>query len=328
MIDAILRRLLHHIFTCILTISDYTDDQIDEFCQAFIDYAVVATGSPTYQTMAHDLQTVLIPFHKSIEKTDIDKGERSTDVKVVKSLKEYIVESLTALRTKVNGISHDDKNIVKEFRLNKISLFYSSTEHNKLKYFSELQTNIASKPAYASLVADVDAIVAEVNSKYQIKKDVKISIRKETTDKSVLLGPIIDVLRANFFDTGKLNVKTLENIPNFFRTEILDGRDKASGFLYVNEYIVTVFAGMKKCDPRVKFIFDSKLKGENTGSGDVMVFLSSTPNPTTIPDNAQLIKAGETIEFPIANIGSRTQLFLIFAAVSTGLDVEIMITVK
>ena len=162
----------------------------------------------------------------------------------------------------------------------------------------------------------------------RIKKDVKISIRKETTDKSVLLGPIIDVLRANFFDTGKLNVKTLGNIPNFFRTEILDGRDKASGFLYVNEYIVTVFAGMKKCDPRVKFIFDSKLKGENTGSGDVMVFLSSTPNPTTIPDNAQLIKAGETIEFPIANIGSRTQLFLIFAAVSTGLDVEIMITVK
>jgi len=164
MLDAILRRLLHHIFTCILTISDYTDDQIDEFCQAFIDYAVVATGSPTYQTMAHDLETVLIPFHNSIEKTDIDKGERSTDVKVVKSLKEYIVESLTGLRTKVNAISHDDKNIEKEFRLHKISLFYSSTEHNILKYFSEFQTNISLKPAYSSLVDDVSAKVSSASA--------------------------------------------------------------------------------------------------------------------------------------------------------------------
>ena len=315
-------------FLHVLTISDYTDDQIDEFCQAFIDFAVVAASSSTYQTMAHDLETVLIPFHNSIEKTDIDKGERSTDVKVVKSLKDFIVVSLTGLRTKVNTISHDDKNIIKEFNLNKLSLFYNGTEHNKLKYFSELQTNISLKPAYASLVDEVSTIVDEVNSKYKIKKDVKISIRTETTGKSVLLGPIIDVLRGNFFDTGKLNVKTMANIPNFFRTDILDGRDKATGFLYANEYIVTVFAGMMKCDPRVKFKFNSILKGENTGKGDVMAFLSSIPNPTTIPDNAQLIKAGETIEFPIANIGSKTQLFLIFAAVSTGLDVELFVTVK
>jgi len=67
-------------FLHVLTISDYTDDQIDEFCQAFIDFAVVAASSSTYQTMAHELETVLIPFHNSIEKTDIDKGERCTDV--------------------------------------------------------------------------------------------------------------------------------------------------------------------------------------------------------------------------------------------------------
>jgi hypothetical protein len=59
-----------------------------------------------------------------------------------------------------------------------------------------------------------------------------------------------------------------------------------------------------------------------------MAFLSTTANPTSIPDNAQLIRAGETIIFPVANIGSKTQLFLIFAAVTPGLDVELMLTVK
>lgn len=327
MYEVLARRLVRHIFSLILTIGKYTPDKIDEFCQAFIDYAAVATN-PLYHTMATNLQAVLTPYHNAIEKTDIEKGERRTDVKVVLGLKEYIFESLTALLTNVNVISHNDKNIEIEFNLNKISSFYEGSEHDILKKFSELKTNITLKPAYVTLIPDITAIVAEVDSKYKAKKDIKISITKDTTDKKALLIPIAEVLLANFYDAGKLNIKTMDNMGNFFKTNILDGIDRSEGFLFKNEYIIKVLAGMKLCDPRIKFDFDSKFKVESTGFGDAMVFLSTTANPTSIPDNAQLIKAGESITFPVANIGSKTQLFLIFAAVTTGLDVNLMLTVK
>ncbi len=278
--------------------------------------------------MAADLQAVLTPFQLGIEKTDIEKGVRGTDVKVILSLKDYIIEKMSDLLNKVDAISHSDKNIRKEFKLNAFSVYYRGSEHTILKNFSELKANIISKPAYLSLIPDVTAIVTEVNSKYKSKKDVKINITKDTTEKKDMIGPLYEVLLANFYDAGKLNIKTMSNMGNFFMTEILDGIDRSSGFLYKNEYILDVLAGNIKCDPRIKFTWENKLKVESTGLGDVITFLSSIPNPTEIPDNAQLIKAGETITFPLANIGSKTQLYLIFKAVTPGVDVELMITVK
>ena len=59
-----------------------------------------------------------------------------------------------------------------------------------------------------------------------------------------------------------------------------------------------------------------------------MVFLSDVPNPTTIPGRAVLVKAGETIEFPFKNIGSATELYLIFVAVTPGVDVKLKVTSK
>ena len=229
---------------------------------------------------------------------------------------------------KVDAISHSDKNIRKEFKLNAFSAFYHGSEHTILKNFSELKANIISKPAYLALIPDITAIVTEIDSKYKSKKDVKINITKDTTEKKDMIGPLYEVLLANFYDAGKLNIKTMSNMGNFFRSEILDGIDRSSGFLYKNEYILKILAGNTICDPRIKFTWENKLKVESTGLGDVIGFLSSIPNPTEIPDNAQLIKAGETITFPLANIGSKTQLYLIFKAVTPGVDVELMITVK
>ena len=96
MVEVLTRRMMYHIYSLILTISKYPDDKVDEFCQAFIDYALAATD-PLYHTMAADLQAVLTPFQLGIEKTDIEKGQRGTDVKVVLSLKDFIIEKLSGL---------------------------------------------------------------------------------------------------------------------------------------------------------------------------------------------------------------------------------------
>jgi len=82
-----------------------------------------------------------------------------------------------------------------------------------------------------------------------------------------------------------------------------------------------------KNDPRPSFDHSGFFKAESKGLGDGMIFLSDIPNPTTIPGRAVSIKSGETIEFPIQNIGSATEYYLIFVATSTALDAQLKVTV-
>ena len=122
-------------------------------------------------------------------------------------------------------------------------------------------------------------------------------------------------------------MKTLTKVADFFKTEIIDSLDKASDYLYINEYLIHVLAGIIKNDPRPIFKHADKFKAENKGKGDGYIFLSDVPNPTVIPARAKKVLIGETIEAPFADIGSNTEYYLIFAAATPGEDFDVKFTV-
>ena len=81
-------------------------------------------------------------------------------------------------------------------------------------------------------------------------------------------------------------------------------------------------------NPRPKFNHLEYLKAESLGLCDDIIFLLDIPNPTVIPACTKLLKADETIEFPIADIGSQTEFYLIYSAITPGKDFLLKLTMK
>ncbi|MEI6821949.1 MAG: hypothetical protein WCL51_08425 [Bacteroidota bacterium] len=319
---------LRHLLTIILSLETYPQDVIDAFCQAFYNAAnSQPLGSP-FHALADALNLVLIPYHKAIQITDINRGEKSTDVKVIKNMKQYIIDNLSDIETKINFITHTNLNIIHELKLDIKSVFYSGSEINKRKYWEELLTNVELKTPIVSVLPQVKALTDEILGLYTNKSDDSITIRGDVTNKNVFIQPLKEQMRLCLFNTCIICNDNLSKVAEFFLTDIIDGKEKAAGYLYVNEYLLDIIHGMFQCFPQVKFVATNTFKAENLGLGDAMIFRSDTANPTSIPSYAKLIKAGETIEFPVSNIGTDTQYYLIVVAVTPGVDTQIKLTVK
>ena len=323
-----LNQFLRHVLTIILRLERYPQDVVDAFCQAFYNAAKKQPLGSPFLALADALNLVLIPYHKAIQITNINRGEKSTDVKVIKNKKQYIIDNLSNIETKIDTITHNDLNIKHELKLDTKSVYYSGSEINKNKYWGELQTNVELKTILASLVPQVTALTDEILGLYSNKTDDSDIIRGDVTDKNALILPLKTQMRLCLFNTCIICNDNLNQVADFFLTDIIDGKEKAAGYLYTNEYLLNIIHGMYQCFPQVKFGATDTFKAENLGKGDAMIFKSTIPNPTSIPDYAKLIKAGETIEFPVSNIGTDTQYYLIIVAVTPGVDTQIKLTVK
>ena len=319
---------LRHLITIILSLETYPQDVVDAFCQAFYNAAKSQpTGSP-FLALADALNLVLIPYHKAIQITNINRGEKSTDVKVIKNKKQYIIDNLSNIETKIDTITHNDLNIKHELKLDTKSVYYSGSEINKTKYWQELLTNVELKTILVSVVPQVTTLTEEILELYTNKSDDSNTIRGDVTNKNVFIQPLKTQMRLCLFNTCIICNDNLNKVADFFLTDIIDGKEKAAGYLYANEYLLNIIHGMFQCFPQVKFVSTDTFKTQNLGEGDAMIFLSDTANPTSIPANAKLIKAGETVEFKVSNIGSDTQYYLIIVAVTPGVDTQIKLTVK
>jgi len=323
-----LNQFLRHVLTIILTLEKYPQDVIDAFCQAFYNAAKSQPIGSPFQALAIALNLVLVPYHKAIQITNINRGEKSTDVKVIKNMNQYIFDNLSDIETKIDNITHNNLNIKHELKLDTKSVYYSGSEINKKKYWEELQTNVELKTILASVLPQVKALTDEILELYTTKSGDSDTIRVDVTDKNVLIGPLKTQMRLCLFNTCIICNDNLSQVADFFLTDIIDGKEKAAGFLYVNEYLLNIIFGLFQCFPQVKFGFTDTFKAESIGLGDAMIFLSTTPNPTSIPSYAKLIKAGETLEFKVSNIGTDTQYYLIIVAITPGVDAQIKLTVK
>ena len=174
----------------------------------------------------------------------------------------------------------------------------------------------------------VTTLTEEILELYTNKSDDSNTIRGDVTNKNVFIQPLKTQMRLCLFNTCIICNDNLNKVADFFLTDIIDGKEKAAGYLYANEYLLNIIHGMFQCFPQVKFVSTDTFKTQNLGEGDAMIFLSDTANPTSIPANAKLIKAGETVEFKVSNIGSDTQYYLIIVAVTPGVDTQIKLTVK
>ncbi len=328
MTDGELNKFLRHALTIILTLEKYPPEVIDAFCQAFIEACKdKPVGSP-YIGLAAGLELVLIPYHQKIQRTEVDAGEVSTDVRIIADKKDYIITKLSNFETQINTISNGDKNIIIQTKLDRKYLFYSGSESDRIKYLDEFQMILSLKPEYVGIITDVIDFVTEIKDLYDIKFDNKRHVSTDISNKKTLVLPIKKAMQTCFFTTCNLNIDNLALVADYFKTNIVDGYERSKDFLYANEYMINVLAGKMQCSPEVKFKHSEILKAENKGLGAAKIFLSTIPNPTTIPDYAQLVLTGEIIEFPIGNIGTATQYYLIIAAVTPGEDVELKLTVK
>ena len=319
---------LRHLLTIILSLETYPQDVVDAFCQAFYDAAKRQPLASPFHALADALNLVLTPYHKAIQITNINRGEKSTDVKVIMNKKEYIIDNLSNIETKIDTITHNDLNIKHELKLDTKSVYYSGSEINKRKYWQEFLTNVELKTPLASVLPQVTALTEEILGLYSNKTDDSNIIREDVTDKNTLIGPLKKQMRLCLFNTCIICNDNLNQVADFFLTDIIDGKEKAAGYLYANEYLLNIIHGVYQCFPQVKFGATDTFKAENLGLGDAMIFKSTIPNPTSIPDYAKLIKAGETVEFKVSNIGTDAQYYLIIVAVTPGVDTQIKLTVK
>jgi len=328
MIDPEAIKNLLHIYVIILHLEDYPEDDIDAFCKAFISAATKLPVDADYQELADLLSDILAQYHNSIIKAANDRGDRGIDVKIINSLKPYIISNLSDFENKINAITHSDINIIEKYHFNNKSVYYSGTEQTRLNYFEALENGISLNPDFAGILPAVTAFVEEITKKYDSKHKIKTTIGFDVSSKKGLVAPLKKSLLTCYYGTCKLNIDDLSKITDYFKKEIMDGRNKSPNFLYVNEYMINVLAGMMKNDPRPSFDHSGFFKAESKGLGDGMIFLSDIPNPTVIPARAKLLKAGQTIEFAIADIGSLTEFYLIFAAITPGEDFILKLTVK
>lgn len=328
MVDPEAIKKLLHIYVIILHLENYSEDDIDSFCKEFIIAATKLPVDTDYQELADMLSLILAQYHKSIIKAANDRGDRGIDVKIISSLKPYIISTISDFENKINAITHSDINIIEKYHFNNKSVYYSGPEQSRLNYLEELENGISLNPDFAAVLPAVTAFVAEITKKYTNKQKIKGTIGFDVSNKKALLAPLQKTLLKCYYGVCELNINDLSKVPDYFKTEIMDGRNKSPDYLYVNEYMINVLAGMLKNDPRPKFDHSEFLKAESKGLGDGMIFLSDIPNPTVIPARAKLLKVGETIEFPIADIGSLTEFYLIFAAITPGEDFILKLTVK
>ena len=318
---------LRHALTVILSLEIYPQDIIDAFSQAFIDAANKQPSGSPYLALATALTEVLIPYHNPIQTTDIDRGGKTTDIKVIKNKKQYIIDNLNDIETQINTITHNDPNIISELKLNTKSVFYAGAEATRVKYWEELLKNVTLKTTLSSVLPQLTSLTGEITGLYTTKTGDSINISTDVSSKKTLVEPLKSQLQLCFFNTCIICNKDLSKVADFFKTDIIDGREKAQGFLYINEFMLKVLAGMFQSCPQVKYNYGDSFKIDGLGKGDAMIFLSNIPNPTVIPDYAKLAKAGETTIVKTTNIGTDTQFYLIIAAVTPGEDVELKLTV-
>ena len=327
MIEVVTRRMLHHIYAIILALSSHPQERIDAFCQAYLASLKNDPSSPEKLIMISDFEAVINPFYLGITVKHADISGRKTSITVIADNEEMIKNELADITTKINTITHSNANVIVEFGLNKLSAFYTGKDADIRRRFAELKYKIGNDPAYSTVLPLITTLVTKIEALYGDKFDKKDDVSDDITALLPLVDPITKALIIGFC---KLNIEHIDNlgaVARYFHVDLMDLDVNDPNFLGVGQWLVDLSGIEMKNDPRVIFKFIDKLKVQSYSLFDAMVFLSDDPNPTVIPGRAVLVKAGETVEFPINSIGSTTELYLIFASTTTGENVKFKVTV-
>jgi hypothetical protein len=327
MLETITRRALHHIYAILLALNSYPQERIDAFCQAHLLALKNDPSTPAKILMISDFEAVLDPFYLGITVKHSDLGQRKTAIKVIKNKKTFIIDELSDLVTKINTITNNNSDIITEFGLNDFYSFYTGKDFDILRRFAELKYNITAKAILSTLVVQATTLETTIGLLYTTKHDKKDDVRLDISILLPLVDPIGKAMILNFCALHKDNIDNLDAIRRYYPVELMDLDTNDPNFLRKNQWLVELAAMQIINDPRIIFKFTDSLKIQSYLTGDAMVFLSDTPNPTEIPSRAILISAGQTVEFPIENIGSATELYLIFAAVTAGEFVRLKVSV-
>ncbi|MEI8204431.1 MAG: hypothetical protein WCH34_15520 [Bacteroidota bacterium] len=322
-----IRQLIRHTLSDLLTLEDFPQKNIESFCNNFIEMASYPPISPFYQSMIDLLNPRLAAYKLLVRNTNLDRGERHTDILDIKDKKQYIIDKLTEYETKVMTLTGNNVNIVNELHLNTKSHFYSGSLITIMETYDELLLGVTRKPDLSTILTSVTDFVNEIKAMYQTKSDKFRDIKQDVSNKTDDVSDLRTVLLSIFFQTCNENIADLSKIEKYFDAQLLDGITRGADFLYENEYLFEISAGSIINAANVKFNFSSVFKIENLSTGVAAIFLSNTPNPTVVPNYASIIVGGQTSRVEVQNIGTHAQYNLIISAKDSLENVKIKITV-
>ncbi len=314
MIDKITCKILHHIYLILLTFNNYPLESKNAFCQGHLTFLGLDPITPEKQAMIDAILLVYTPFDEGMVSKKLDKKKVTTDVERIKKLKPYIIAEIDDLRTKINSITHTDRNINKELGINKPSSFYKNkNQHELLLTYKSFKLNMSLNPLFVPLMAQVNLFVKTVTDSYSVKDRKKSGVKAEETSVELMVDPLRKVLTSNFYALGAEYIDNPEKVINYFPCIDMDVRVKNKELLSPNQFNGIGMQGTIVNLIEVKQDFGNWIEVDcRKCSVDIYLWLASEIT-NVIPKNAQRVCKGDRLIFKNSTIGSSTQMYLMVA---------------
>ncbi len=309
----ITRRILSHIYAILLAFCDFPQEAIASFTQGHITSLSLDPPSPERQAMIDEVTAAYILYDGSMVVKKTDKKIVTTDIAKIKALKPYIISELNDFITKINSITHNDKDIIIQNGLNKLSSFYFGSEHDILNVYKQFKLSMSLNLDLAPLMPQVVIFVKKVTDTYKVKVDQKANVTKEVSGVKLLIDPLRKVLEKNFHKLSIEYIDTPELIINYFPYIDMDLPIKNKELLSPNQYNAIGMQGTIVNLIDVKQEFGNWIEADCRKCPlDVYVWLASEIT-SVIPKNAQKICKGDRLIFKNSTIGSSTEMYFMVA---------------
>ena len=307
------RKILVHIHLIILSLSDYPQERVVEFINGHNDFLNKDPITPEKQIMIDDLEDVLESYDLGVTVKHSDKGKRATFVTKIIEYKPSIVTQVNGIINQINTITHSDKSKLKEFNLNRISIYYEGRESEILRYYKELLYNIKLSPEFSTVVPAVQALVDKVNALYKVKKEKKDDIKIDITNMNTYVDPLAKVLLKNFDSLETANINNLDAVIDYFPFRDMDLPIKNKEHLAPNQFNAIGMQGAIVNLIDVKQDFGNWIEADcRKCTVDVYLWLASEIT-SVIPKNAQKVCKGDRLIFKNSAIGSSTEMYFMVA---------------
>jgi len=309
----ITRRILSHIYAILLAFCDFPQETIAAFTQGHITSLRLEPITPDKQAMIDAILLVYTPYDEGMVSKKTDKKKITTDVERIKELQPYIITQLDDLGTKINGITHTDRNINKELGLNKPSSFYLGNQHDIMETYKSFIHNMSLNPDFAPLMVQANLFVKTVTDSYSGKDSKKSGVREEVTEVKLMVDPLRKVLTSNFYALGAEYIDNPEKVVNYFPYIDMDLPIKNKERLAINQYNAIGMQGAIANLIDVKQEFGNWIEADCRNCPvDIYLWLASEIT-SVIPKNAQKVCKGDRLIFKNSTIGSSTEKYLMVA---------------
>ncbi|MEI6823380.1 MAG: hypothetical protein WCL51_15725 [Bacteroidota bacterium] len=314
MVDKITYKILHHIYLILLLFNDYPLEKKNVFCQGHLTSLRLEPITPERQAMIDAILLVYTPYDEGMVSKKTDKKKITTDVERIKKLKPYIIAELDDLGTKINTITHTDRNINKELGLNKPSSFYKNkNQHELLLTYKSFKLIMSLNPLFVPLMAQVNQFVKTVTDSYSVKNRKKSGVKVVVTNVELMVDPLRKALTSNFYALGAEYIDNPEIVINYFPYVDMDVRMKNKELLAINQFNGIGMQGTVVNLIDVKQDFGNWIEADcRKCTVDIYLWLAGEIT-SVIPKNAQKVCKGDRLIFKNSTIGSSTEKYFMVA---------------